>query len=330
LMTLWANTHGGFAIGFIWLALTVFGQAVAWAWRWWNNQTERAPGDVDGRGVVWLGGVSLLCALAVMLNPAGPSMLLYPFKTVSIGVLQDFIQEWQSPNFHQREAQIFLWLIFATLAAIGVSRRRINFTDLTLVCGIGYLGFLAGRNVALFSIVAPPVLSRHLVAAWEDWRGPLGARRSPAGNVALNWLILILVSVAALLKIALPLQPTLNQTELARIVPMGAAEYVMRAHPPGKLFNSYNFGAYLAWALYPDYPVYVDGRTDLYNDEFLREYLDVATGGAQYEATLARYDVQLVIVEPNALLSRRLDQNPRWRLTYADATAVVYQQIRSE
>jgi len=43
--------------------------------------------------------VSLLCALAVSINPHGLQMLLYPFKTVSIQVLQDYILEWQSPNF---------------------------------------------------------------------------------------------------------------------------------------------------------------------------------------------------------------------------------------
>lgn len=45
------------------------------------------------------------------------------------------------------------------------------------------------------------------------------------------------------------------------------------------MFNSYDFGGYLVWALYPVMPVYVDGRTGLYGDAFLNEYLNTALAG---------------------------------------------------
>lgn len=345
LMALWANAHGGFAIGFILIALTLAGQAGALGWRWFNHWVAdtpgaastvvRAPGDLDGGGVLRLVGVGAACALAVMLNPAGPAMLLYPFKTVSIGVLQDFIQEWQSPNFHLREAQPFLWLLLATLAALAWSRRGVNLTDLLLVSGLAYLGFLAGRNVALLAIVAPPVLTRHLLEGWEDFRarhprwGEL-VRTSAApprrAQLVLNWAALAVVALAALVKVAMPLPLAINQAQMAKVLPVEAANYIRSTHPAGKMFNSYNFGAYLVWALYPDYPVYVDGRTDLYNDPFLREYLDVMLGRPGYETTLEKYGVNLVLVEANSLLGDRLSQNPHWRKTYGDSVAVVYQR----
>lgn len=333
LMALWANAHGGFAIGFILLVLTTGGQVLSWAMRWWRTRQTGvaepiAEGDVDWRGVVWLMGIGLACAAAVSLNPSGPEMLLYPFKTVSIGVLQDFIQEWQTPNFHMREAQVFLWVLFAGVAALGLSLRRANVTDLLLFSGTAYLGFLAGRNVAVFSLVAPALITRHLAWAWEEWRGrPLATTMRP-GALPLNWAILVLVAVAALLKIALPLQTSVNEIEIAKMVPVGAANHIRQTQPPGKLFNAYNYGAYLTWALYPDYPVYVDGRTDLYNDEFLREYLRAILGQAGYSAVLDKYGINVVLVEPASFLGQRLEQNPAWRVTYLDAVAVVYQRIK--
>jgi hypothetical protein len=345
LMAFWANAHGGFAIGFILIALTLAGQVVSLGWRWFNRMVvdvpdaapgfERAPGDLDGRGVLWLIGVGAACALAAMVNPSGPVMLLYPFKTVSIGVLQDFIQEWQSPNFHLREAQPFLWLLFATLAVMGWSRRSVNLTDLLLVSGVAYLGFLAGRNVALLAIVAPPVLTRQLLEGWDDFRARhprwgeivhLSARPPRRAQLILNWGILGVMVLAALVKVALPLPPAINQAQMAKILPVDAVDFVQRTHPAGKMFNSYNFGAYLVWALYPDYPVYVDGRTDLYNDAFLREYLDVMLGRPSYEATLDKYGVNLVLVEANSLLGDRLAEDSHWRKTYNDQVAVVYQR----
>ena len=370
LMALWANSHGGFAIGFIFIAFTLGGQVLSFVGKALSkdegNRAEgpalsdperqsKGEGNVDARGLAWLVGVGLACALAVVLNPAGPVMLLYPFKTLSIGVLRDFIQEWQTPNFHRIEAQPFLWLLLAVLAAVGFSRRRVNLTDLLLVTGVAYLGFLAWRNVALLAIVAPPVITRHLVAGWADIaKHPFGVRErlppdgdlrparlasavarsvpeGPAlseaeGNLALNWALLAVIALAALLKALLFLQPSVNEAETARSAPVGAAEYVRRERPPGKLFNSYNFGAYLTWALYPDYPVYVDGRTDLYDDAFLREYLTVSFARPGYQAVLDRYGVNLVIVEANSLLGDALSRDG-WLAVYSDPTAAVYQRV---
>jgi hypothetical protein len=41
-----------------------------------------------------------------------------------------------------------------------------------------------------------------------------------------------------------------------------------------RMFNSYNWGGYLLWEL-PEYPVFIDGRTDLYDDELVEEWLRV-------------------------------------------------------
>ncbi len=128
----------------------------------------------------------------------------------------------------------------------------------------------------------------------------------------------------AALKVAVVLPAAVNERELARFTPLNAAAYIRQARPPGPLFNSYNFGAYLTWALYPDYPVYVDGRTDLYDDAFLREYLDVALGRPGYQAVLDRAGARLVLVEADSLLADRLREAPAWRELYRDAVAVVF------
>jgi len=324
LMAFWANAHGGFAIGFILLALTFGGEALGFVWAGWSSRnTPQAPRPTP-RPLLHLGGVTALCVLAVALNPAGPEMLLYPFKTVGIGALRDFIQEWQSPNFHALEQQAFLWLLFATFAVVALSRRPVAVTDLVLVCGVAYLGFLAGRNVPLLAVVAPPLLTRHAA----DLLARNGAERPAfAGNAALNWVLLIVLALVAALKVFTVLPASVNEQAIAKVSPVGAAEFIRRARPPGPLYNTYNFGGYLMWALYPEYPVFVDGRTDLYDDAFLREYLRVSLGRPGYEAVLDRYGVRLVLIESESLLGDRLSENPRWRELYRDEVAVVYARL---
>ncbi len=322
LMALWANAHGGFAIGFILLALTFSGEAIKFVWAGWSSRNTQHA--VRLTPLLQLASVTLLCVLAVALNPAGPEMLLYPFKTVGIGALRDFIQEWQSPNFHALEQQAFLWLLFATFAVVALSRRPVDVTDLVLVCGVAYLGFLAGRNVPLLAVVAPPLLTRHAA----DLLARNGAERPAfAGNAALNWVLLIVLALVAMLKVFTVLPASVNEQAIAKVSPVGAAEFIRRARPPGPLYNTYNFGGYLMWALYPEYPVFVDGRTDLYDDAFLREYLRVSLGRPGYETVLNRYGVRLVLIESESLLGDRLSENPRWRELYRDDVAVVYARL---
>lgn len=337
LMAVWANSHGGFAIGFILVAFTLAGEGLK---VFVGELTKTVPFEVRTafhisrftfHSLLPLILIAILCALAVMLNPAGPEMLLYPFKTVGIGVLREFIQEWQAPNFHNLYMQPFLWLLFATFIVVAFSRRTPDVTDLVLVCGVAYLGFLAARNMPLLALVAPPLLTRHAVYAWENARRneatPV-ARPPFAGHPLLNWVLLLVLTLVAALKVITVLPASLNEKELKQTIPMDAAAYIMRERLAGPMFNSYNYGAYLMWALYPNYPVYTDGRTDLYDDAFLREYLKVSLGRPGWEDVLDERGIQLVLIEAGSFLGDRLRESAAWHEVYRDDVAVVF--TRSE
>ena len=110
----------------------------------------------------------------------------------------------------------------------------------------------------------------------------------------------------------------------AAALPVAGVEFLERERPAGPLFNSYNWGGYLIWQA-RDYPVYVDGRTDLYDDALLRVYLSLyfATGD-EWSATLDEEGINLVMVEPRAPLARVLALSPAWARIYADEQTVIY------
>jgi hypothetical protein len=109
-------------------------------------------------------------------------------------------------------------------------------------------------------------------------------------------------------------------------MPVGAAEYIRRTQPPGPLFNSYGWGGYLAWTLYPAYPVYIDGRTDLYGDALVRQYLQIVAAQAEPQAALDREGIRLVVIETESPLAAELRRAPAWRQGYADSLASVFER----
>jgi hypothetical protein len=321
LMVVWANSHGGFIVGFIIIGVYLLGTIKI------GIRESRIEIRADPAAFRSLIITLLLSVLAVCINPYGPVMLVYPFKTVGIAALQDYIQEWQSPNFHELNVQPFVMLLLLTLAALGISRRRIIFTDLALVTGFAYLGLMAGRNVALFALPAPLVITRHLAPITDALGARLKLRFSPTGIVPpgraiVNVSILTLVVLAVIVKVATVYPVAINEQAFRKGIPMDGIHYIRSTQPPGRMLNSYNWGGYLLWAL-PEYPVFVDGRTDLYNDEIIGQWLRAVRAEDGWQIVLERWDVRLILLEPATPLISQLEDSG-WRLLYQDDIAVIY------
>lgn len=308
LMVLWSNLHAGFAIGFILMGGALAGEALG---------ALLDPGDpraAGWRGVRRLAVVLAISIPAVAINPYGLDMLAVPFQTIGIGVLRDFIQEWASPDFHQPQVWPFGLLLIGTLAAVGLSSRRVDWADLTLVCGTAWMALVAGRNIAIFALVAAPLLSRH-VDAWLESRGwslrPL--RRVAGVRLALNWLLLALVLLGTVGKAAAALGPHTLRAAQLEAFPAELAAFLRAEPPAGHLFNSYNWGGFLLFAA-PNVPVYVDGRTDLYDDAFLRRYLDVALVREGWGALLDEQAIDMIAIEAHSVLAQMLrERSEQWR-----------------
>jgi hypothetical protein len=138
-----------------------------------------------------------------------------------------------------------------------------------------------------------------------------------------NTLLVALLVFAALAKVLLVLDPETLNEEQSAVLPVAATAFLQDSELSGPIFNSYNWGGYLIWFL-PDEAVFVDGRTDLYGDEFLRQYLDTARGGDDWRDTFDEYNIQLVMVEAQSGLARQLAGKTDWSLAYEDDMAVIY------
>jgi hypothetical protein len=330
LVALWVNLHGGFVIAFLLMGTSLTGE--------WLNQLTAHPKATPPLRIRPLMLILLVSLPAVLLNPNTFKMIPYAFQTISIGPLQDFIQEWAAPNFHTLQFHPFIWLLLLTMAAMGLSRTRVDWTDLLLVSLFGYMSLLAARNVALFAVVTPPVLTRHAVSALDDlaenqrlsWLAALthSLRPSPPrGALALlNAMLLVVILAGAATKVGIELVRLQAPEVWGQGLPLQATEFLREHELPGEMFNTYNWGGYLIWSLYPDKPVFVDGRTDLYafNSEVLEDYAQVHWVRPGWAQILDRYGVGYVITERTGLLDAMLGEVGTWKVVYQDDLAVIY------
>ena len=116
--------------------------------------------------------------------------------------------------------------------------------------------------------------------------------------------------------------------------PVGAADFLLSHHVAGHIFNTYEYGGYLIWRLWPEQQVFIDGRSlseSLFQD--YRRIMGTPPGDARRDATLARYGVGAIamnafeynsgIIYPLALALAQPGEAD-WKLVYEDAAAMVF------
>ncbi len=318
IMAVWGNLHAGFSIGFILMAALIAGEALG------NLFAPKREPKLSWRGVRKLCLIFVVSLAAICINPYGLQMLTVPFQTVGIGALQNFIQEWNSPNFHERQMLPFLALLFLTFGAAGASARRLTWTDFILFSGTAYLALNAGRNVALFAVAATPLLTTYANSVLQERGWVIRPQRRVTRVMAIaNIVIIVLVGLGAAVKVLAVMTPQMVREALDMTLPVAAVEHLKTESLPANLFNSYNWGGYLTYFA-PEYPVFVDGRTDLYGDDFLTNaYLNTALAGEGFAGTLDLYGINSVLIETGSGLARVLSESPDWDVAYQDDMASV-------
>jgi len=318
LMTLWVNLHGGFLIGLALIALTIIGIPLD-AWVAGEKIRPLWP-RLRTLGIVLLGGL-----LASLLNPYGIRIYTFVFGVLQSSVFQELISDWLSPNFHQSTSRPLLLLILLTIAAFGLSPKRVRPSDLLLFLATLYATLKAQRNRAIFALVAVPLLADYSQNWLASTRfGKLFGQTQSSGaarRLLLLSLILLLPLVASAVKLKSTVYAPLKQ-EMAQ-VPLKAVEYLKERKITGNTFTHPNiWGGYLIWAL-PSNPVYIDGR-DVYPEEFVKEYVDITTGVTDWRGPFDRQGVRIVIVKPKSVLGRELKDSPDWQQVFQDDMAVVF------
>ncbi len=321
LLALWANLHGGFLVGLGVLGLAAVGQV---ADALFDGGAE-APRVASARRLL---AVWVLSAAAALANPFHARALLFPLHVVGDRAAKDAILEWLSPAFHYPELRLFEVLLLLLLGLPWLGRRRPLLGDVGLLLAFVYLSLDAIRNIPLLVVVLAPVVG-HLVAEAGAALRPVavGLVRSPDPRAwALAGLVL-LAPVAGLRDLAsLRRAPSLPRWGVGDVYPARAAEFLLAARLPGRLYNDYGWGGYLTWRLFPHYRVFIDGRVAIYPAEVREDYFTIHDVRPGWAEALARRRIELLLLRRAAPLATVLRETPGWRVAYEDDRAVVFQR----
>jgi len=311
-MTLWANLHGSFLFG-IALAGFLGGEALlhpaprvtrlAEAWRW--------------------AGFVVAAFAASLVDPNGVAAILQPFRLMEMPALRSGFGEWMPADFGEFPA-LEAWLL--GILALGFwCRARLPWTRLVLLLGLVHMALADVRHADLLGLVGPLAIAAAL--------GPMVAEmmRPAAGSPLLRGAALLarptpvpgrILALALAAALCLPvLLRTIDRSGDA-VTPQAALAAASRLGVAGPVFNSEAFGGYLAFS---GVPTFIDGRIELYGNDFLAAYLAAERGnGSTLVALLDRYQIAWTLLQAQSPAVAALDRLSGWRRAYADNRAVIH------
>jgi len=123
-----------------------------------------------------------------------------------------------------------------------------------------------------------------------------------------------------------------NTRELDRAIsgqfPVNAVNFLRQNPAPGPLYNNFNWGGFLTWYM-PNYPVAIDGRTDLYGDDLDKLFATSENAEESYKTNPYLDEAGVVLLNSELPLAKVLTIDPRFKLVYKDQIATVYVRLRS-
>lgn len=290
-MVFWANFHGSFVIGL----------AIAGAF---GLEALVAAADRTRTVRDW-GVFGLACAIAVFVNANGIDGVFQPLHIANLAMLS-LIREWQpsNPSF----TPWFFAVLTATLLLLWNKRPRLSAVRWILLSGLLLFALLQMRQQAILGIVAAMVLPQGF------------ARREAATNMQRSSMPIIAVAGVALVlfRAIMPIKPIENGANPWGLI--AAVPPELRSQP---VLNGYSMGGPL---ILSGIRPYIDGRGDMYGDEFVVDYAKILEGDrGAFDRAVRKWNIRWAILPNRSTdLITLLDHTPGWRRLHKDDIGVIF------
>lgn len=311
LTIVWANLHGMVIMGIGLLAVVAAAEALKVALAW-----EGADRDRTKR--LWQ--VTGVAAVATLVNPRGPGLIVHSFRLVRD--VSSVVTEWFSPNFHELSSILFLVLLLLTITALALHPTRPDPTDVALALAFTVLALQAARNLAMAGIVLGYVAARYLPGAYAQLRR--GDARPAAPMSPLIGIVAIVITIAAFVVVGGRDFPSSDRLEEI-VDPTYPVAAILALDRPGvRLFTQDSWAGLVIDQDWPNVHVYYDTRVDLYGRDRAIRYARTIAAFEGWDRELDRTCTTHVLVRKNQPLARVLQMAASWRIERQDLVSITF------
>ena len=311
LFLVWANAHVQFIYGLFAAGLFVAVNLV----QDWASHRGLATGFLDSpllplRTLLVLLGA---CVLATCIGPYSYHLYSVILNYATSKFPYAYIAEFQPLRFHTYTD--FVQLLLALFAFFTLVRRRpLDPFLLSLLLVATIVGFRTARDAWFICIPATACLAEVVGSPAPE------PRETIIEKTGLAVVLAVLIFLYARL---LSVNTQDMRLAIASHYPVRAINF-LRDHPqPGPLYNTFNWGGFIAWYL-PDYPVAIDGRTDLYGDEIDIRFYKTENGDPSYVDDPYLNEARLVVLPREMPLARLLNSDSRFTLIDGDSQSIIF------
>src|SRR5579859_240449 len=265
------------------------------------------------RDVAKITGLSVACTLVTPYFYRGYGV----FFGTTFSSANPYLPDFHAPGFRQPQDYVLLLLGMTAFLVLGLRRSRDLFA-IGLLAGCIAASFYSQRNVWLVTIAAVAVIGQ---ARDQPNESETANRLQWKNRVA----IAVAVCFAVLGMAAATLIPRSHEVLMAKVsqsYPVAACDSIRKQHLAQHLFNAYEWGGFVTWYL-PQYPVAIDGRSDLYGAEVIAEYSKMMNADIPYTEYAAVSGAQTILLPKRAIMAGALSSLPIFKVAYCDDLAVV-------
>ncbi len=279
LVALWVNLHGGYIFGIVMVIVFACGTTGE---RLIPRLLPLGAKPPTARSLMQVWGLVAGCIAASLCSPNTIDGLIYPFTYLGDNASTRYVGEWFRPDYADAQFWPFAALLIAALpvVTVGLRRRSIGLTEIGLVVPFAVLGAQSMRNISQYVVCSVPVFAAvgsELTATRRAKRfaRPAGRRSRTSFDPHLRTVMVAAIASITVVSSVAITRTTINArgntTARAALYPLTATQWLLD-NPGGTVFNHYNYGG---WLVLQQLPVFVDGRPDMYGDEFMDEYVRV-------------------------------------------------------
>jgi len=307
-MIVWANLHGGFAIGLAWLfAVTALEVIYRGAWKKWAIRFG-------------------LCVLATLINPFGFQLWIATGRALVI--TRHGFGEWAPVSWLSDPKDYFgfklLFISVAVALAIQLYRKgwkKVDQPGVVLIAAFMLLAMTSARHTSLFAVVAGGFVPGIFPLKW-----PFDLRHRPIRRLVAVGVNFSLVVVPFFMALNILTSGEGLRLEYPHIdCPVGAVDFLKRHDVHGKLLVPFNYGSYALWELRGKMRVSMDGRYDLvYRPETYRRVDDFFAAHKGWYDLLTTPAPDAVLVPRSDDVYYKLHSDPDWKEAYHDPWDAVF------